>query len=548
MAERKPLFQAAEGYSEQMAVADTAQFGGLTLGGNLAMGTNKITGLGAAADPADAPNLAQVQALVATGNIFKEPVHTQEQLIDGASGGIRPLEIVRFSAQPIATDFVIFKNGTLTRQYDFVANIGAESAATDVSIETDAATAMQRLVLRVNADVTNTQWELFYHASGEFGDEVHVTESITPVSTLSASRIYGTWGTQAGLKVVEYSDGATAIQYNVGVETTAATTDPAGGRSGFSRAEADVDDGDVHLALDINAQYSWEDSAQQWNQISGVGAIPDATSGSGGDVKGVATFDSDKGVKIASGGIVEVDIDAVTLDFDSGAIEVTGVPSSFEINGTPTTGANVTAANLDTLVAGASSDAQSLHDHADKSETGHTHAHSATTGQTVNDHHNQSHVLDGGDHTVSGLTTGHVLTATGATTFAFQASAEADAATRVENTFTTATDAIAVADPVYVNGDETLGKARADDDAKSRLIGIVRSGAGAAPQSIEVVSHGLALGVLTGATPGAVYYLGATGGISTSPPGAGNRVIVVGYAWSDTDLYVRMIDYAKKAA
>jgi hypothetical protein len=48
-------------------------------------------------------------------------------------------------------------------------------------------------------------------------------------------------------------------------------------------------------------------------------------------------------------------------------------------------------------------------------------AHSATTGRTANDHHNQAHSLTGADHTLSGLTTGHVLTATGPTAAAFQA-------------------------------------------------------------------------------------------------------------------------------
>jgi len=53
-------------------------------------------------------------------------------------------------------------------------------------------------------------------------------------------------------------------------------------------------------------------------------------------------------------------------------------------------------------------------------------AHSATTGQTANDHHAQSHVVTGADHTASGLTAGHVLRATGATTFAFGAIADED--------------------------------------------------------------------------------------------------------------------------
>jgi hypothetical protein len=46
-------------------------------------------------------------------------------------------------------------------------------------------------------------------------------------------------------------------------------------------------------------------------------------------------------------------------------------------------------------------------------------AHADLATVTANQHHNQAHVLDGGDHTVSGLTTGHVLQALTATTFGF---------------------------------------------------------------------------------------------------------------------------------
>jgi hypothetical protein len=43
-----------------------------------------------------------------------------------------------------------------------------------------------------------------------------------------------------------------------------------------------------------------------------------------------------------------------------------------------------------------------------------------------NAHHNRVHDLQGGDHTASGLTAGHVLRATGANNFAFQALQESD--------------------------------------------------------------------------------------------------------------------------
>ena len=47
--------------------------------------------------------------------------------------------------------------------------------------------------------------------------------------------------------------------------------------------------------------------------------------------------------------------------------------------------------------------------------------HSALGSIGANDHHNQAHVLNGADHTVSGLTPGHVLKALTATTFGFAA-------------------------------------------------------------------------------------------------------------------------------
>lgn len=570
MALRKPFVISSEGFHEEMPTADALDVGAITInaaGTGINMNSKKITSIADGTNPADGVNLAQVEALVATGNIFKEPVHAENQLIDGANGGIAAMEILFFANQPAVGDDITLTNGTLTRTYDFVANIAGESVATDVSIETDAATAMQRLITRVNADVANTAWDLYYHAAGENGPEVHVIESKTPVDALSTSRIYGTFTTQADLQVVEFSDGSDAISYNEGVAAAASTTDPAGGRFGFSRAEATLVDGEVHLALDLNAQFSWEDSAQVWNQISGVGAIPDATSGSGGGIKGVATFDEDKGLQVISGGIAEVRLESAkgiqfesggglgvkiddtpdTLDVDSDGLKVVGVPSLFKVNGTAV-GANVTATNLDTLVAGVSSDADALHTHNGLSSVGHTHSHASTTGQTANDHHNQSHVLTGGDHTESGLTTGHILTATGATTFGWVAPGAAAKAPKVSAPYTTATDATANGDPVYINGANTFGKGRADTDTKSRIEGVIQTGGGAAPATVEVVSAGPCLGVLVGATANTPYYLQATGGIGTSLPGAGMRVICVGYALNATDLFVRITDYGKKAA
>ena len=571
MAERKPLFQTTEGFQEEMAQADSITLGSLTMGGAIAMGSNKITGLGDGSDPADGVNLAQVEALVATGNIFKEPVFAESQLINGASGGIAALGALFFANQPTAGDTITFYDGTNTETYTFVADQVAEVLPNDVSIETSAITAMQRLVTRMNADASNTFWTGEFHTPGEFNTdgEIHVIEEKTPVDTLSTSRIYvNTWTTPADCQVITFSDGVTADQYNDGTQIQAPSTDPTSGRFGLGRAEASLVDGEVHLALDLNAQFSWEDSSQVWNQISGSGAIPDATSGAGGGTKGLATFDEDKGLQVVSGGIAEVRLEANygiefqsgggiaikiddtpdTLDVDSDGLKVSGVPAQFKIAGSAVS-SNVTQSNVDTLVAGAASDADALHTHDGKSDTGHTHTHASTTGQTANDHHNQSHVLDGGDHTVSGLTSGDVLTATSATTFAFAAPGAASKAPKVSAAYNTATDATANGDAVYWNGTDTLGEGRADTDTKARVIGVIQTGGGAAPAVVEVVSAGPCTGVLGGGGVANVpYYLGATGGISATPPGAGNRVVVLGYAINANDLFVEIRDYGKKAA
>lgn len=123
-----------------------------------------------------------------------------------------------------------------------------------------------------------------------------------------------------------------------------------------------------------------------------------------------------------------------------------------------------------------------------------------------------------------------------------------DEAQRVENTLNTATDTTANGDPVYINGSNTVGKADADADAKARIVGVIRTGAGAAPASVQIVTSGKCAGVLSGATPNTPYYVASGGGLTTTPPGAGKRLIRVGLAISATDLWVDIIDYGKKAA
>ncbi len=110
-------------------------------------------------------------------------------------------------------------------------------------------------------------------------------------------------------------------------------------------------------------------------------------------------------------------------------------------------------------------------------------------------------------------------------------------------------EAIALADAVFQSTvNDRVGKARADTNSKANVIGVARTAQGTVGNTAEVVSAGPAAAVLTGATAGDAYYLQAAGGIGTAVPGAGNRVIQVGVAKNTTDLFVRIVDYGKKAA
>jgi len=95
---------------------------------------------------------------------------------------------------------------------------------------------------------------------------------------------------------------------------------------------------------------------------------------------------------------------------------------------------------------------------------------------------------------------------------------------------------------------DRVQQARANDNARAKVIGLTMTAAGGAAVALEVIESGVAPGALVGATAGDIYYLQAAGGIGTGLPGGGNRLIQVGIAKNATDLIVQVIDYAKRAA
>ena len=478
MATRKPMFMGTEGFHEEMAAADDMALGGLAMSGAITMGTSKITGLGDGSAAGDAVNKGQLDQAVISGGTFKEALLHESQPDD--TEGVLAVAALTVAANPVSGDLITIDDDTVTRSYGATAGgdvqytIGGTVAAT-----------MQNIVDAINNDATAV-WTAYLSTDLDAIDTDGVIVIVEDDNDGVVSRVYGVWGTQASIQHVNFNG---ELDYTSKALTAMPAADPgiAGTNFGIRTTQSALVDGELHYVLNNDVVYGWDDSGNTWQTMSGSASIPDATSASGGGVKGKVTFDSDKGLDVVAG-VAEVDIDEVTLDFSAGTIEVTGLPSLFEVNGTPV-GATVTAANLDTLTDTSNADA--------------LHTHTAAT---------------------------------------------ATESPKVENTETTATDTVAVADPVYINGNDTVGKALANDDAKARVIGLIRLGAGAAPQSVEVVNHGIAASVLTAATFNTPYYLQAAGGIGTSLPGAGNRVIQMGKAKNADDLWVQIIDYGKKAA
>jgi hypothetical protein len=111
----------------------------------------------------------------------------------------------------------------------------------------------------------------------------------------------------------------------------------------------------LHVELDTDAD------AQGAGNGGGSSGLEFDTSGDAGQLR--AKVDPAGGIqRLAAGLALEIDDTPNTLDVDADGLKVVGLPSAFLVNDVATT-ANVSAANLNTLTAGADSDASALHFH-----------------------------------------------------------------------------------------------------------------------------------------------------------------------------------------
>ena len=116
-----------------------------------------------------------------------------------------------------------------------------------------------------------------------------------------------------------------------------------------------------------------------------------------------------------------------------------------------------------------------------------------------------------------------------------------------QSRYTASAAAISAGDPICVASATTVKKGAANVDASALVFGVAQASVSASG-TCEVVSHGYVPSVLSSATAGTAYYLAASGGLSADLPGAGNRVVRMGFALNTTDLFVVIADLGKQAA
>lgn len=507
MAERIPLFISSEGFSQELDPAvDSITLAGLTMNGDIAMGGNLLTGLGAPTNSGDAATKDYVDN-VAAGLDPKESVKV-------ATSGPLPA----YTAAGSGSSKTLTMNATGTLTVDGVVTalndrilVKDEGGGTHVDngiyIVTTAGAVGVAAVLTRASDFDGTPGNEVTAGAFTFVEQGTLNTSTgwvlaTPnpitvdTTALNFVQFSGAGEITAGAGISKAGN-----QLDVELVTNGGLSFDVAGVSGKLQVDADstrglgTDANGLFVSLASNPALQFTGGSLDWD--------PDTTRGLAKDASGAyLNLAANSGLQFSTGALdtllatagglskgasglsVLIDPTPSTLSLSASGLTVTGLPSLFTVNGVAT-GSTVTAANLDALTDGSNADA--LHTHAG-----------------------------------------------------------ADEAQRVENDL--AVDAaVAAGDPVYLTSTgNRIQKADAASLATTRVIGVARVGQSVVGQVCTVVSNGPCVGVLSAATPGDRYYLAAGGGLVTPrPTGAGNRIIQVGYAINSTDLWVEITDFGR---
>lgn len=536
----------------------------------LNMNSQQITNVADGTLSHHAVNKSQLDQAVINGGRIKEILVHENQLDDAE--GVLAAATLTMANNPVAGDTVSITDGTTTRTY------GATSGGdVQYTIGGTVAETMANLAAAIEGDASAI-WGAAFTTDLDAIDADGCVVIIEDDNDGTVSRVYGTWATQADLQYVDYTG---STEYNSKTLGTMPTADPTTSNFGIRRTQASLLAGELHYVENDDIIYGWDDDANQWNSLSGNASISDATSAAGGGIKGKITADEDYGLSITTG-ILRIDVAADRgVGFDgsgnlevkentSAGIEVTSsgigidlaatTPAlSFDGSGDLQVDVDTTA-GLEKTASGVAIDIAATNPGIGFDGSGDLEAKVVATGGIekaatglqikIDDTPDTLDVdADGlkvvgvpalfkidGTAVSANVTATNLDELTGGGSTTLHSHAGAGEAQRVENAFT-AGENLTAGDPVYLDAtNNQVAKADAGDDAKYEVFGIAKTTVSSAA-SVEIVSQGPA-DVLSGATAGARYYLGDTGGLVTTIPVGQKWVVRIGWAVDADTLFV----------
>jgi hypothetical protein len=262
-------------------------------GTGIDMNGTKVTELGTPTAAGDATTKSYVDTLVTMGVTWREIVLSSNQLTNAA--GIKSASALTMASNPASGDTIVLTNGTNTRTYG--AGTGGD---VQYAIGGTIAITMQNLATAIAGDVhADAAWTSTFFLTTLAGIDADGVVLIMEDSSASAlSKVYGTWATPANCKIVDYTS---ATDYISGTLVNMPAAAPTNANFGFHRAAASCNPGELHQTRAEDTLYAWDQDTSAWVAVSGASSIPDATSASGGGVKGKVTFNSDFGLQVNSG-------------------------------------------------------------------------------------------------------------------------------------------------------------------------------------------------------------------------------------------------------
>jgi hypothetical protein len=339
MTERKFMFMNPDyGYHEESdPTTDTISLAGLTMAGNIGMGTHSITGL---ADPLNAQEAATKAYVdnVASGLMWKPPVLVLNMVSDADQGAADPTGMS-------TGDCYVVDNWATQADGDIVEWSGTAWVVIQAATATEPANGT-----RVIVKATGAAGSFTGHANkvGTYDATLNTWSFAVPEDGWAAlvNGDGGIWSDTAwtynGTAWVQFS-GTGQINAGAGLTKTGNTLNVGKG-DGIAVGADDV-------AVDLYATNPG---------LTLVGTSPNKklsvlTDGAHGVITG------------ASGVELEIDATPGTLKVDADGLGVTGLPLLFTINDSAVT-VNVSATNLNTLTAGPTSNADALHTHSGSDE------------------------------------------------------------------------------------------------------------------------------------------------------------------------------------